>query len=106
MGVGKVALSHNGVITDVRSYGDRKLAYTVRRPGEKHTMANMWQMSFATKGGALKEIEHGLRVNEQVLRWIVLKREMLSKLPNTYKVARKAESAMAKREASAVTTAT
>lgn len=68
--------------------------------------ANMWQMSFATEGGALKEIEHGLRVNEQVLRWIVLKREMLSKLPNTYKVARKAESAMAKREASAVTAAT
>lgn len=51
----------------------------------------MWQMTFAAKTEALRQIDHDLRVNEDVLRWIVMKRKMLTRLPNSHRVSRLAE---------------
>lgn len=61
----------------------------------------MWQITFASKTAALQELEHGLRVNENVLRWIIMKRRMLENLPNTYKVSRYAKMAEAKAQKTA-----
>ena len=33
---GRTVLDKGGVITDVKSFGERKLAYEIRRPGEKY----------------------------------------------------------------------
>ena len=42
----------------------------------------MWQMDFMLGPDALKEVNHELRVNENVLRWIVLKKKSSEQLPN------------------------
>jgi ribosomal protein S6 len=41
----------------------------------------MWQMNFALSPDKLPEINHELRVNENVLRWIVMKRPATASLP-------------------------
>lgn len=41
----------------------------------------MWQMDFAVAPEVLKDINHQIRVNEQVLRWVVVKRNKWSMLP-------------------------
>ena len=33
---GRTVLDKGGVITDVKSFGEQKLAYEIRRPGEKY----------------------------------------------------------------------
>jgi ribosomal protein S6 len=53
--------------------------------------AAMWQLTFASNAQALNEIDHSLRVDERVLRWVVLKRRPYGPLPNSYRVARTAE---------------
>ena len=37
--------------------------------------AHMWQLDFAVAPEVLKDVNHELRVNEQVLRWVVVKKE-------------------------------
>lgn len=51
----------------------------------------MWQLTFAVKPAVLAEIDHTLRVDERILRWVVLKRRPYGALPNPYRVARTAE---------------
>lgn len=53
--------------------------------------AAMWQLTFAGNPKVLADIDHTLRVDERVLRWIVMKRRAFENLPNPYKVARAAE---------------
>lgn len=58
-------------------------------------------MTFAAKTDALRQIDHDLRVNEDVLRWIVMKRKMLTRLPNPHRVSRLAELARQQEAAAA-----
>lgn len=51
----------------------------------------MWQLTFAAKQDVLSEIDHTLRVDESVLRWIVQKRKYLDNLPNTHRVSKMAQ---------------
>jgi ribosomal protein S6 len=60
----------------------------------------MWQVTFASNPRVLSELDHALRVDEEVLRWVVLKRQAFSPLPNTFKVARLAEQLMKEQLAS------
>lgn len=39
------------------------------------TQAHIWQLDFAVAPHVLKEVNYELRVNEQALRWVVIKRE-------------------------------
>lgn len=66
--------SLRGVIMDIKYFGEQDLAYTIRRPGERHSSALVWQMTFGSDGSRLKEIERGLRLDEGVIRWNLLKR--------------------------------
>ena len=66
--------SPRGVIMDIKYFGEQDLAYTIRRPGERHSSALVWQMTFGSEGSRLKEIERGLRLDEGVIRWSLLKR--------------------------------
>lgn len=66
--------SLRGVIMDIKYFGEQDLAYTIRRPGERHSSALVWQMTFGSEGSRLKEIERGLRLDEGVIRWSLLKR--------------------------------
>eukprot|EP00887_Chlorella_sp_A99_P007142 scaffold2.g7142.t1 len=84
-------LANGGVLTDVKSFGQSPLAYDIRRPGEKYSEANMWQLTFASPTAALGDLDHLLRVDERVLRWVVLRRRSYEPLPNTYRIARAAQ---------------
>jgi len=53
--------------------------------------ASMWQLTFASSPKVLGDIDHSLRVDEQVLRWVFLKRRQIDPLPNPYRIARAAE---------------
>ncbi|WPT10673.1 37S ribosomal protein MRP17 [Picochlorum sp. SENEW3] len=93
-GAGKVILDKGGIITDVKSFGEQRLAYVIRRPGERYATASMWQMTFASGSDVVSEVEHGLRLDEGVIRWAVLKRRKDGEaLPTSYKIARLAEEA-------------
>jgi small subunit ribosomal protein S6 len=101
--VGTVVFDKGGIITTLKSYGNQTLAQDIRKTPQKfsqvgvfslHTVwlgtegptrvsqAHMWQMDFMLSPDALKEVNHELRVNESVLRWIVLKRKSLPDMPN------------------------
>ena len=43
--------------------------------------ANIWELEFAVSPEALKQINHELHVDEAVLRYVVLRRDALPKLP-------------------------
>lgn len=59
----------------------------------------MWQINFASSPAALSELDHTLRVDERMLRWMVLKRRPYAPLPTPYAVARAAEHVAAPLEA-------
>jgi small subunit ribosomal protein S6 len=73
-GLGEVVYKHEGVITDLKSYGDQGLAYDIRRPFECYASAHIWQMDFMSPTLALQDLNHELHVNEKVLRWVIVKR--------------------------------
>lgn len=87
----QVVLRHSGVITDIKSFGEQKLAYEIRRPGERHSEAHVWQLTFAAPPTALNDLDHSLRVDERIVRWSVLKRRKFAPLPNPYRVAQAAK---------------
>lgn len=67
--------------------------------------ANMWQVNFAASPKTLADIDHSLRVDERVLRWIVLKRRPYNRLPTPYAVARAAEAVSQRLDAQAASKA-
>lgn len=48
--------------------------------------AQMWQMSFMVAPAALPEVDHNLRVDERVLRWLLSKKRHTAPMPNTFKI--------------------
>lgn len=82
-----------GVIMDVKYFGEQNLAYTIRRPGERHASALLWQMTFGCEAGRVAEVERGLRLDDGVVRWQVLRRRYPygeGARMSSYKVAEKA----------------
>lgn len=77
--LGESVFKSGGVITDIKSFGQQRLAYDIRRPFQKYDQAHMWQMDFVVSPTALRSINHELRVDEKVLRYVIVKRPLLSK---------------------------
>lgn len=48
----------------------------------------MWEMTFMVEPSALRDVEHGLRVDERVLRWLFLKKRPVPRLPTTASVSK------------------
>jgi len=46
----------------------------------------MFSVHFALKPAILKELEHDLRVDEDIMRWVVKKRQAAPPLPDMSKV--------------------
>lgn len=70
-----------GVVTDIKSFGTRQLAYAIRKAGVTHTAGQYVQLSFATNPKTLDWIAHDLRTDERVVRWLVKKQQALAPLP-------------------------
>ena len=71
-----------GVVQDVVSFGEQPLAYAIKRPGERHTSAQIVALRFAAPPAAIKEMQEALRVDELVVRWLVSKTSGPPKLPH------------------------
>ena len=48
----------------------------------------MWQLTFMASPSAISELEHGLKVDERILRHLLVKKEPFKAMPNTYKVSK------------------
>jgi ribosomal protein S6 len=70
------------VVQDVVSFGEQPLAYPIKRPGERHTSAQIVALRFAAPPTAIKEMQDALRVDELVVRWLVSKTTAPPKLPH------------------------
>ena len=57
----------------------------------------MWQLDFAAAPAVLKDLDHQLKVDDRVIRFVVLKRAMFGPLPTTHSVARHAMHMVPKR---------
>ena len=53
--------------------------------------ASMWQLTFAVNPKVLSDIDYSLGIDDRVLRWAVLKRQHLARLPNPYRIANAAK---------------
>ena len=71
-----------GVVQEVVSFGEQRLAYTIRRPGERHTHAQIVALRFVAPPSTIKDMQESLRVDELVVRWIVTKVSGAPKLPH------------------------
>ncbi|KAK9809466.1 hypothetical protein WJX73_000413 [Symbiochloris irregularis] len=89
-----------GVLMDVKSYGNRETAYTLRRSGEAYDSAFMWQLAFHAAPQALSALEHGLKVDERVLRYILHKRRVFQAMPTTHKIAKETKCLISKQQTS------
>mmetsp|Transcript_13102 Transcript_13102/g.23078 ORF Transcript_13102/g.23078 Transcript_13102/m.23078 type:complete len:170 (-) Transcript_13102:988-1497(-) len=79
--VSEVVMQRGGVLTRVLSYGEQHLAVDIRRPFERYSKAHIWQMNFMVAPEALKDVNHELRVNTNVLRWVNIKRQFRMRGP-------------------------
>ena len=138
--VASKVMEQGGVVTDIRAYGQRKLAFDLRLPNLRFSevgapppphpppppppagtpapppvptlpapasrphpapppspplQAAMWQINFAAKPETLPDLDHILRVDERMLRWLVLKRRPYLPLPTPHRVSRMATAVQA-----------
>ncbi len=61
------------VISDIKSWGERALAYRIRKAGENHYTAQYLTMHVYCSPAALRSVESTLRTSDQVLRWMPLR---------------------------------
>ena len=50
--------------------------------------AEVFQMDFMVEPAALEDLEHNLKVDERMLRYVLQKKDPLPRLPTTYKVSK------------------
>ena len=67
--------NNGGAITGEEEWGNRRLAYAIRRTGQTYLEGNYFLTRFNTDRSAVKEMEGSLRLSEQVLRFLLVKSE-------------------------------
>uniref|UniRef100_A0A7S3R7V7 30S ribosomal protein S6, chloroplastic n=1 Tax=Dunaliella tertiolecta TaxID=3047 RepID=A0A7S3R7V7_DUNTE len=72
--VAEKVMDHGGVLTRLTSYGEQHLAYDIRKPFQRYDKALVWQANFVVAPNVLRELNHELSVNKDVLRWVSIRR--------------------------------
>ena len=67
-------------------------------PAASVLQAEIFQMDFMVDPAALEELEHDLKVDERVLRYVLQKKDPLPRLPTTYKVSKLARALRERRQ--------
>ena len=68
-----------------------RLLLAARCDDSKLLQAAMWQMNFLVRPSALPEINRNLQIDEDVLRWLVMKKRQHPAKPNTHSIAKAAQ---------------
>eukprot|EP00238_Polyblepharides_amylifera_P015775 CAMPEP_0196578992 /NCGR_PEP_ID=MMETSP1081-20130531/15530_1 /TAXON_ID=36882 /ORGANISM="Pyramimonas amylifera, Strain CCMP720" /LENGTH=110 /DNA_ID=CAMNT_0041898413 /DNA_START=168 /DNA_END=497 /DNA_ORIENTATION=- len=71
---GSQVIANGGVVTDFASYGTRPLAYDFKKAGERFDEGSIVQVSFMIGPKVLSDLEHELRVDDRVMRWMFWKK--------------------------------
>ena len=64
-----------GKITEVDDWGKRKLAYEINHKGKKATEGFLSFTTFEASGNKIVEIENRIRIIEDVLRYLIVRKE-------------------------------
>lgn len=64
--------------------------------------AFMWQLDFSAAPPALKDLEHLLKVDDRVVRYVILRKSIFKPLPTTYSVAKRAKHLLRTQQANTV----
>jgi len=86
----KTVLNGGGVLTDLKSFGERRLAYRIRSFGGIFSESYMWQISFAAKPQVLEDLQHQLKLDERVMRHLFVKKDVFKPMPTTSAVKKQA----------------
>ncbi|KAI5068186.1 hypothetical protein GOP47_0016531 [Adiantum capillus-veneris] len=78
--LGRLIYAHKGVITDIKSFGNIFLAYTIKKHSERFDEGQMMQMTVMSYPNLHKDLQY-LNKEHAVLRWILVKNRGDSWLP-------------------------
>jgi len=76
--LGTAVFRNGGVLMDIRHHGLAKTAYMIKRPGLRMTQGQMFQMSFNVPSEALADVKYELRVEQDLVRWMVTKHDTVA----------------------------
>merc|ERR1719502_1734460 len=71
---------HGGVLADIRPWGQREMAYRIRKQKENFYHAQYTSLHIYVSPPTLHSLEASLRTSDHVLRHMTLKQEMTPKL--------------------------
>lgn len=79
-GFSEILWKRGAVISDIKSWGNRDLAYRIRKMGQNHYQAQYLTMSVYCSPETLKDFQSSLNNNNLVLRHMSLKEKAYPKL--------------------------
>mmetsp|Transcript_6477 Transcript_6477/g.12640 ORF Transcript_6477/g.12640 Transcript_6477/m.12640 type:complete len:133 (-) Transcript_6477:40-438(-) len=71
-------LENNGVVAEVRNWGEQRLAYRMRAHQEYHTHGRIVQLRYVMSPTAVTELQRRMRLDPQVLRFMAMKEKNTS----------------------------
>jgi len=74
----KIVLERGGVVAGINNWGVQDLAYRMKARQEFHTHGRFMQIKLVSSPDALKELERNMKLDDRLLRWMVIKQKNTS----------------------------
>ena len=74
----KIVIDRGGVVAGISNCGVQDLAYRMKARQEYHTRGRFMQVKLVTSPDALKELERNMKLDERLLRWMIIKEKNTS----------------------------
>ena len=74
----KIVIDRGGVVAGISNWGVQDLAYRMKARQEYHTRGRFMQVKLVTSPDALKELERNMKLDERLLRWMIIKEKNTS----------------------------
>ena len=74
----KIVIDRGGVVAGISNWGVQDLAYRIKARQEYHTRGRFMQVKLVTSPDALKELERNMKLDERLLRWMIIKEKNTS----------------------------
>ena len=74
----KIVIDRGGVVAGISNWGVQDPAYRMKARQEYHTRGRFMQVKLVTSPDALKELERNMKLDERLLRWMIIKEKNTS----------------------------
>jgi small subunit ribosomal protein S6 len=74
----KIVLDRGGVVAGIDNWGVQDLAYRMKARQEYHTRGRFMQVKLVASPDAMKELERNMKLDERLLRWMIIKEKNTS----------------------------